>query len=87
MAPCCSASWPGIWHGSVGNLYLYFVFNQMDNSHLLKSTESMNKVVKSEDDIHVATDGQVGQERTKIAKAGDLLHWFGLLGEQPGSRF
>ena len=45
----------------------------------------MNKVVKSEDDVHVAADGQVGQERTKIAKAGDLLHWLGLLGEQPGS--
>ena len=45
----------------------------------------MNKVVKSEDDIHVAADDQVGQERTKIAKAGDLLHRLGLLGEQPGS--
>ena len=65
-----------------------FCFGQTGQmSHLLKSTESMNKVVKSEDDIHVATDGQVGQERTKIAKAGDLLHRFGLLGEQPGSRF
>ena len=45
----------------------------------------MNKVVKSEDDVHVAADSQVGQERTKIAKAGDLLHRLGLLGEQPGS--
>ena len=56
-------------------------------SHLLKSAEPVNKVIKSEDDVHVAADGKVGQERTKIAKAGDLLHRLGLLGEQPGSRF
>ena len=87
MAPCCSASWPGIWHGSARIFFCILFFNQWDSSHLLKSTESMNKVVKSEDDVHVAADGQVGQERTKIAKAGDLLHRFGLLGEQPGSTF